>query len=810
MEADLAALRSAAPAADGPVAVALRVEPAAYQDLFEPERESAREPRPRRAPRPHRELDLGKLLGARALAATGGIVSLLGIVFFFALAVERGWIGPGARVTLGAIASALALGAGWWLRRRFGETHSSLAAAAAGIAGFYATLAAASVRYDLVPSPVALVLAAAIAAAATGMALRWHDELLASIGLVGAVLAPVAVAAHEHEQSIVGVAFAALMLAAAAVVGLRRTWHWLVGVASVCAGLQIIGLCLDASGRTADVLLLAIVFWALFLGIGCAEALTRGELTRFAATYVIGGSAFSGYAAAALFGGDELGWALLASATVDVVVAAVVFRRNRNLASLSWAAALALGGIGTAQLISGATLTMAWSAEAALLAWLAVRLREPRFRLAALAWLGLALVHVLTFDSPLSRLFERNEHPAAGVPSLIAVVAASAAVGWFAERWEIRLVVPGLGALLALDAASLCVLALPRSWDWGHVGVITLWGVVAIALTLTRLRLAGAAWAAATAALALCYDLFALGGSPRWTALAVAGAAVVVVGLLFERELGHVSAAAAGAGAAFLTAAALGIADGDLAWLLVLVAAGIYCALGAALLRRRDQSTLLWAIGLVLAGAASAALLQGTWLVLAWAGTAVAVTLLARFEPRLDFAALAALALVALETLAREAPLTDLFEAQRHPASGVPALLLVAAAAALYAWQREPLRVPVGCGAAVLAVFAASLGILELSESLGSSVETTFQRGHTAVSALWGVVGLALLYAGLVRNERGLQLGGFALFGLSLAKLFVYDLAFLSSVTRALSFLAVGAVLIAGGFFYQRLTAEPG
>ena len=40
-------------------------------------------------------------------------------------------------------------------------------------------------------------------------------------------------------------------------------------------------------------------------------------------------------------------------------------------------------------------------------------------------------------------------------------------------------------------------------------------------------------------------------------------------------------------------------------------------------------------------------------------------------------------------------------------------------------------------------------------------------------------------------------------------KLFVYDLAYLSSVARALSFRAVGAVLIAGGFFFQRLAAAP-
>ncbi len=46
------------------------------------------------------------------------------------------------------------------------------------------------------------------------------------------------------------------------------------------------------------------------------------------------------------------------------------------------------------------------------------------------------------------------------------------------------------------------------------------------------------------------------------------------------------------------------------------------------------------------------------------------------------------------------------------------------------------------------------------------------------------------------------------LFGLTLAKIFLYDLATLSPVARALSFLAVGAVLLLGGFFYQRLSSD--
>ena len=53
-----------------------------------------------------------------------------------------------------------------------------------------------------------------------------------------------------------------------------------------------------------------------------------------------------------------------------------------------------------------------------------------------------------------------------------------------------------------------------------------------------------------------------------------------------------------------------------------------------------------------------------------------------------------------------------------------------------------------------------------------------------------------------------MRIAGFALFAISLAKLFLFDLPSLSSVTRALSFLAVGALLLLGGFFYQRLLQD--
>jgi uncharacterized membrane protein len=135
-------------------------------------------------------------------------------------------------------------------------------------------------------------------------------------------------------------------------------------------------------------------------------------------------------------------------------------------------------------------------------------------------------------------------------------------------------------------------------------------------------------------------------------------------------------------------------------------------------------------------------------------------------------------------------------------------LLLLTAAVVALAWAlRDRLRAAALWTGGLLLVYVASLGILEFSVHISSaSLQTEFQRGHTGVSALWGVLGLALLYVGLTRRRRALRLGGFVLFGVSLGKLFLYDLSQLSSITRALSFLAVGAVLLLAGFLTQRLT----
>src|SRR6266540_5310602 len=258
-----------------------------------------RPPKPAAAPAPRveapaassfdwaRTISTADLMGAKALAFAGGIVTLLGVVFFFVLAVNRGWVGPELRIACGGVASAIVFAAGFWLQGRYETTYSALAAVGAGIAGAYASLLAAVSLYDMVSKPVALVVAGAIASVGVAVSLAWSEEIVAGFGLIGAMVVPATLVFQGGLQEI-GTAFVAVVFAGGAVVAVRERWWKMLQVAAL---------------------------------------------------------------------------------------------------------------VGLAQVFTGSSLTYAWAAEAALLAWLSSRVRDTRFQLAALVYLGLALVHAIALEA---------------------------------------------------------------------------------------------------------------------------------------------------------------------------------------------------------------------------------------------------------------------------------------------------------------------------------------------------------------------------------------------------------------------------
>ena len=252
-----------------------------------------------------------------------------------------------------------------------------------------------------------------------------------------------------------------------------------------------------------------------------------------------------------------------------------------------------------------------------------------------------------------------------------------------------------------------------------------------------------------------------------------------------------------------------GTSTGGTAWVLGLTVAHI--ALGGFGFRQRmstEIATLLVAVGLGLSGVTLALALDGPALVAAWSAEAAILAWVARTtgEQRTLVFSGAFLVLAGLHTLTDEAPPDALIDGVADLNTAVAAVLSVAVAALITGLLVEwpDLRMLLLAAAAVGAVYAASLLIVDVIQ--GDAVERS-QTAQVALSAFWATVGLAAIVAGLVRDVRELRYGGLALLGLGVAKIFLYDLSELDELYRVLSFIAVGLLLLAGAYAYQRVRA---
>ena len=99
------------------------------------------------------------------------------------------------------------------------------------------------------------------------------------------------------------------------------------------------------------------------------------------------------------------------------------------------------------------------------------------------------------------------------------------------------------------------------------------------------------------------------------------------------------------------------------------------------------------------------------------------------------------------------------------------------------------------------------LTILLAVELYRWSNHTEWVSGRMAmslISAVWAVQAFALVWFGLVARNRACRILGFALFGLTIAKVCLYDLSALDRVYQIISFIASGLLALAAGYFYQR------
>ena len=73
-----------------------------------------------------------------------------------------------------------------------------------------------------------------------------------------------------------------------------------------------------------------------------------------------------------------------------------------------------------------------------------------------------------------------------------------------------------------------------------------------------------------------------------------------------------------------------------------------------------------------------------------------------------------------------------------------------------------------------------------------------------SLSGAWLLFSIVLMGVGIWRRSRGLRVGSMVLFGVTILKIFIYDLSFLDTLYRIFSFIGLGVILLAVSYAYQR------
>ena len=172
-------------------------------------------------------------VGTRWVVWLGGLTLALGGFFMVRYSIEAGLLGPGVRTLLGGAFALLLLAAGEWTRRR--ENMSTIQIlpianipailTAAGTAVAFATVYAAYALYDFLAPATAFILLGLVALGTLAAALL-HGPVLAGLGVVGAFVTPVLVSSEKPDFWSLYI-YLAIVTAAAFGLARIRLWRWL-------------------------------------------------------------------------------------------------------------------------------------------------------------------------------------------------------------------------------------------------------------------------------------------------------------------------------------------------------------------------------------------------------------------------------------------------------------------------------------------------------------------------------------------------------------------------------------------------------
>ena len=733
----------------------------------------------------------------------GVVVVLFGVGFFIKYAIDNElfefpvW----ARLAGLALFGLAMFGVGWRLREEREVYALSLQGGGLGI--LYLTTYAAFEFYALLPATVAFAAMVVVTVAAGIVAVLQNSRTLIVLGLAGGFLAPL-LAATDVGNHVALFSYYAVLNAAILTIAWFKAWRILnlLGFAFTFVIASLWGYQGYRPEHFATTEPFLILFVLMYIGVAVLFALRRPpNLRGFVDSAVVFGTPFIGFALQTqLVESDAaLSWSAGGLAAIYAVLGAVLWRIDdlRVLAMCFIGLALGFLALAFPLALDGQWTCTAWAVQGAMLAWFGARSGS---RLLAFAGAGLQVAAAAAHVQ--AGMFDSVAMPMLNAPFLASVVLALAGwtVAWSFDHgtlaegarrvwarialfwggawwfWSVPLevnefVVPDLQNNLALGTVALSAVAamlVAHALRWRRFNSLAL-----VLLPLMALILADSVWFGRAP-----HPLANLG----WLAWPIA--LVAQYAFLYYREEGYPGLVRTLHVGTYWIFAVL-IAS-ETRWLVQNVAGGdwplafaILAAAVLALATGMARGKLSWPLARhwhpyskmgipVVAGAAGVLALAAS---LSSSGSAEPLPYLPLLNPLTIAAAVAGLAIW-------RAPDIDVRQADAR------SLGLLFAVAGLVLLSMEVAR-----GVHHFAGVPFTPGALA-----GSAI---FQAG---LSLVWGAAGLAGMVAGARREHRDVWIGGAVVMGLVIVKLFLVELGNVGTLSRVVSFLGVGLLLLIVGY----------
>ncbi|MGN6571396.1 MAG: DUF2339 domain-containing protein [Pseudolabrys sp.] len=811
-----------------PPAPAAAHEPPVAAAPLQPEPTAPLPSAPVNAPAPSTTLE--EKFGTQWVVWIGGLALALGGIFLVRYSIEQGLLGPGVRVMLGALFAAALIAAGEWTRRReitaglatIPSRHIPSILTAAGTVAAYATVYAAYALYGFLAPPAAFVLLGLVALATLATALL-HGPALAGLGLAGAFVTPALVATDAPSYWAL---YVYLSIVSAAAFGLARIrlWRWLaitavaLGALWTLAGVQFPNVDALAPHLFHVIAGFALVCALIVSGLLYGPSADPGKIDE------ISSGAIGAYLLAAC---------VLAIASAHDTAALVVFAVLTAAAiGVVWRTEAASGVLPVAGVL--VILMMAHWAVPTMFAELVL---DPGVTRGAIPDLPTGAGSHLTLGLGFIALFGASGYAAqgrSGNPVVALLWSATAVVTPVAILIALYLRIAEFDRSIPFAGLALVLAALngyaterlsnrePRAGMASAAAVFAAGAVASLALTQTfaldkgwltvglALMVPGIAWISERrplpalrylAAAVIVLVLVRIGYEPRivgndvgttpifnWLlyGYGVPAASFWCAGYLLRRRADDVPARMTDSAAILFTAllAVLEIRhymnNGDvfqesaaLAEVAMQITVGLAMTIGLEWLRVRSRSV-VHDIGSQVIGVLTLA------------------------------AAVFGLAL-ALNPVSTGDPVGGAFFNLVLLGYGIPAVL--AAILALIMRGSRPLayRYVAATAAVALAIGYFTLEVRTLFHGPVLTDGLTTDAEQYAYSAVWLTFGVALLIAGFLLGSQPARMASAAVVALTIGKVFVIDMAGLTGIFRALSFIGLGAVLVGIGWLYQRL-----